>query len=51
MYHELKFDEKEQAKVNITKEDLMNDDLFRTILKRYEAEIEDANYKINAMWK
>jgi len=24
----------------------MNDDLFRTILKRYEAEIEDANYKI-----
>jgi len=27
----------------------MNDDLFRTILKRYEAEIEDANYKINAI--
>ena len=24
----------------------MNDRLFRTILKRYEAEIEDANYKI-----
>ena len=24
----------------------MNDRLFRTILKRYEADIEDANYKI-----
>ena len=24
----------------------MNDRLFRTILKRYEAAIEDANYKI-----
>ena len=24
----------------------MNDKLFRTILKRYEAAIEDANYKI-----
>ena len=24
----------------------MNDKLFRTILKRYEADIEDANYKI-----
>ena len=24
----------------------MNDRLFRTILKRYEATIEDANYKI-----
>ena len=27
----------------------MNDNLFRTILKRYEAEIEDANYKIEAI--
>ena len=27
----------------------MNDRLFRTILKRYEAEIEDANYKIEAI--
>ena len=27
----------------------MNDDLFRTILKRYEADIEDANYKINCI--
>ena len=27
----------------------MNDKLFRTILKRYEAEIEDAHYKINAI--
>ena len=27
----------------------MNDKLFRTILKRYEAEIEDANYKIEAI--
>ena len=27
----------------------MNDNLFRTILKRYEAEIEDAHYKINAI--
>ena len=26
----------------------MNDNLFRTILKRYEAEIEDANYKIQS---
>ena len=25
----------------------MNDRLFRTILKRYEAAIEDANYKID----
>ena len=27
----------------------MNDNLFRTILKRYEAEIEDANYKIQCI--
>ena len=27
----------------------MNDRLFRTILKRYEAEIEDANYKIECI--
>ena len=27
----------------------MNDDLFRTMLKRYEADIEDANYKINCI--
>ena len=27
----------------------MNDDLFRTILKRYEADIEDANYKIHCI--
>ena len=27
----------------------MNDKLFRTLLKRYEAEIEDAHYKINAI--
>ena len=27
----------------------MNDNLFRTILKRYEAEIEDAHYKIDAI--
>ena len=27
----------------------MNDKLFRTILKRYEAEIEDAHYKIEAI--
>ena len=27
----------------------MNDMLFRTILKRYEAEIEDARYKIDAI--
>ena len=27
----------------------MNDDLFRTILKRYEADIEDAHYKINCI--
>ena len=27
----------------------MNDMLFRTILKRYEAEIEDAHYKIDAL--
>ena len=27
----------------------MNDNLFRTILKRYEAEIEDANYKIECI--
>ena len=27
----------------------MNDNLFRTLLKRYEAEIEDANYKIEAI--
>ena len=27
----------------------MNDNLFRTILKRYEAEIEDAHYKKNAI--
>ena len=27
----------------------MNDKLFRTLLKRYEAEIEDANYKIEAI--
>jgi len=26
----------------------MNDDLFRTILKRYEADIEDARYKIQS---
>ena len=29
----------------------MNDNLFRTILKRYEAEIEDANYKIETSKK
>jgi len=27
----------------------MNEDLFRTILKRYEADIEDANYKIHCI--
>ena len=27
----------------------MNDDLFRTLLKRYEAEIEDAMYKIKCI--
>ena len=27
----------------------MNDMLFKTLLKRYEAEIEDAHYKINAI--
>ena len=27
----------------------MNDELFRTILKRYEADIEDANYKIHCI--
>ena len=27
----------------------MNDDLFRTMLKRYEADIEDAHYKINCI--
>ena len=27
----------------------MNDMLFRTLLKRYEAEIEDARYKIDAI--
>ena len=28
---------------------LMNDNLFRTLLKRYEAEIEDAHYKIDTI--
>tara|TARA_Y100001937_G_scaffold73596_1_gene100072 strand:+ start:131 stop:406 length:276 start_codon:yes stop_codon:yes gene_type:complete len=27
----------------------MNDQLFRTLLKRYEAEIEDAHYKIDVI--
>jgi len=27
----------------------MKDDLFRTILKRYEADIEDAHYKIDCI--
>jgi len=27
----------------------MNDNLFRTLLKRYEAEIEDARYKIECI--
>ena len=27
----------------------MNDELFRTMLKRYEADIEDALYKINCI--
>ena len=27
----------------------MNDKLFRTLLKRYEAEIEDARYKIDCI--
>ena len=27
----------------------MNDELFRTMLKRYEADIEDAHYKINCI--
>ena len=27
----------------------MNDNLFRTLLKRYEAEIEDAHYKIDVI--
>ena len=27
----------------------MNDDLFRTLLKRYESEIEDAMYKIKCI--
>ena len=27
----------------------MNDNLFRTLLKRYEAEIEDAHYKIDTI--
>jgi hypothetical protein len=29
----------------------MNDNLFRTILKRYEADIEDAHYKISCITK
>jgi|TARA_R100001594_G_scaffold12779_1_gene28078 hypothetical protein len=29
----------------------MNDNLFRTLLKRYEAEIEDAHYKIDVICK
>ena len=28
---------------------MMNDKLFRTLLKRYEAEIEDAHYKIDVI--
>ena len=27
----------------------MNDDLFRTMLKRYESDIEDTHYKINCI--
>ena len=27
----------------------MNDDLFKTMLKRYESDIEDARYKINCI--
>ena len=49
MHHDLIYDEKEQANVNITKEDFTNDDLFRTLLKRYEAEIEDALYKLKCI--
>lgn len=39
-------DKQEQEKME---EENMNDNLFRTILKRYEAEIEDANYKIECI--
>jgi len=35
-----------ERRQNCVEEMEMNDKLFRTILKRYEAAIEDANYKI-----
>ena len=38
-----------KQKLTLQRRILMNDDLFRTILKRYEAEREDAHYKINAI--
>jgi len=38
-----------EGKQKLLKGGNMDDNLFRTILKRYEAEIEDANYKIECI--
>ncbi len=40
---------KKRTHVKLGQGGKMNDNLFRTILKRYEAEIEDANYKIECI--
>ena len=52
MYHELKFDEKEAVDIDLPqleKEMKMNDKMFIALMKRYESEIEDAVYRIDAI--
>ena len=40
---------KNKQKLILQRRILMNDNLFRTLLKRYEAEIEDALYKLQCI--
>ena len=40
---------KKKQKLILQRRILMNDRLFRTLLKRYEAEIEDALYKLQCI--
>ena len=52
MYHELKFDEKEAVDIDLPqleKEMKMNDRMFKALMKKYDAEIEDAVYRIDAI--
>jgi len=40
---------KNKLKLTLQRRTLMNDQLFRTLLKRYEADIEDSLYKIKCI--